>query len=278
MTSKSILLFVLVSLNLGLWAQSSDKIKGNRNVTIKQTYIDDFESISLGDDFNIDLIYNSKPSIEIETDDNLHEVIKFEVLDGTLRITTTKRITSKRALKITVNYGDALKSIEVHDKAEIRSLTSMELGSTNLLVKDNARAYLNIKATDFTFKASGRSKTRLNITSESAKIEISDDSKLDALVNSPITEFDLYQRGNGTIEGDTEQLQLRIDNSSKFFGNNFTAKTCDLLVEGSSDVTIEVTDQITIDASGNTETFLYGEPAITIKRLSGSARLQKKER
>lgn len=278
MTTKSILLLALVSLNLGLWAQSSEKIKGNKNVTIKQTYIDDFEAISIGSDFNIDLIYNSKPSIEIETDDNLHEVIKFEVADGTLTMTTTKRITSKRALKITVNYGDALKSIEVRDKAEVRSLTSMELSSTNLLVRDNARVYLNIKATDFTFKASGKSKTRLNITSDSTKIELSDDCKLDALVNSPKTEFDLYQRGNGTIEGDTEELQLRVDNSSKFFGNNFTSKTCYLLVEGSSDVTIEVTDQLTLDASGNTETFLYGEPAIIIKRLSGSARLQKKER
>lgn len=259
-------------------AQSLEKIKGNRNVTIKQTYVDDFESIVIGNDFSIDLIYNSKPSVEIETDDNLHEVIKFEVVDGILSISPTKRITSKKALKIIVNYGESLNSITVKDKAEVRSLTSMELGSVSLSVNDNGRAYLNIKSEDITFKASGKSKTRLNITAQLAKMELSDDCELDALINTTSTEFDLYQRADATIEGNTEQLQLRIDNSTNFFGNNFSSKQCDLMIEGNSNATIEVSETFTISASGSTETFLYGEPGITIKKLTGSARLQKKER
>jgi hypothetical protein len=278
MTSKSILLFLAFSLQVGIFAQTTDKIKGDRNVTIKQTYIDDFEVISVGDDFNVDLIYNSKPSVEIETDDNLHEVIQFEVVNGVLTFKELQRITSKRALKITVNYANALKGIEVKNSAELRSLTSMELGPVSLSVSDNARAYLNIKATDFDFKASGKSKTRLNLTAESSKIELSDDSKLDALINSPASEFDLYQRTDATIEGTTDTANLRLDNSSNFFGNNYTVKNCQLTTEGSSDATIEVLENFSLEASGNTETFLYGEPSIVIKRLSGSAKLQKKER
>jgi hypothetical protein len=189
-----------------------------------------------------------------------------------------QRITSKRALKITVNYANTLKSIEVKNSAELRSLTSMELGPVSLSVSDNARAYLNIKATDFEFKASGKSKTRLNLTAESSMIELSDDSKLDALINSPASEFDLYQRTDATIEGTTDTTNLRLDNSSNFFGNNYTVKNCQLTIEGSSDATIEVLENFSLEASGNTETFLYGEPSIVIKRLSGSAKLQKKER
>ncbi|MEM1001587.1 MAG: DUF2807 domain-containing protein [Bacteroidota bacterium] len=278
MKLKPIFLLIAFCLQIGLTAQTTEKIKGSRNVTIEQTYIDDFEVISVGDDFNIDLIYNSKPSVEIETDDNLHEVIKFEVVDGVLSFKALKKITSKKALKITVNYGNALNKIEVKNTAEIRSLTSMELGPVNITVLDNSRAYLNIKATDFQFKAGGRSKTRLNINSETAVVELSDDSKLDALINSKTTKFDLYQRTDATIEGEADTSNIRIDNSSNFLGNNFTVKECSLLIEGSSDATIEVLDKFTIDASGNTETFLYGEPSITVSKLSGSAKLQKKER
>lgn len=278
MNAKPILLFLAFSLQIGLVAQTTEKIKGNRNVTIKQTYIDDFEAISIGDDFNIDLIYNSKPSVEIETDDNLHEVIKFEVVDGILTFTETQRISSKKVLKITVNYGDALSRIEARSSAELRSLTSMELGPMTLLVADNSRAYLNIKATTFDFKASGKSKTRLNVTAETSKIELSDDSKLDALINSPVSEFDLYQQTDATIEGEANSTRLRVDNSANFYGNNYTVKSCSLLIEGSSDTTIEVLEDFTIEASGTTETFLYGEPKITVNKLTGSAKLQKKER
>ena len=72
-------------------AQSTDKIKGDRNVTIRQTYIDDFETIVVDGDFSIEAVYNSKPSVEIEADDNLHDVIQFEVIDGVLSFVQTIR-------------------------------------------------------------------------------------------------------------------------------------------------------------------------------------------
>jgi hypothetical protein len=279
MNNKLFFSLLLLSFQTLLFSQDSDKIKGDRNVTIKQTYVDDFESITVTDDFSIDLIYNSKPSIEVEADDNLHEVIEFAVVDKALTISALKRITSKKTLKITVNYGESLANISVKNDSEIRSLTSMELGSVSLTVEDNSRAYLNINATDFEFRSTGKSKTRLNITASGiSKIYLNDDSKLDALINCPIVEFDLLQRTDATIEGAAEKATIRIDNSSNFYGNNYSLKECSLFIEGNSDATIEVQDQLTFDASGKTETFLYGEPTITVNRFTGSARLQKKER
>ena len=79
-------------------AQSTDKIKGDRNVTIRQTYIDDFETIVVDGNLSIEIVYNSKPSVNIEADDNLHDVIQFEVIDGVLTFVETVRITSKKKL------------------------------------------------------------------------------------------------------------------------------------------------------------------------------------
>jgi hypothetical protein len=86
------------------------------------------------------------------------------------------------------------------------------------------------------------------------------------------------QRTDATVEGTTESAVIRIDNSSNFYGNNFTVNTCSLFIADNSDATIEVTDQFTLDASGKTEIFLYGEPTITISRFLGSSKFQKKER
>ena len=272
------LFLICVTLSSAGYSQNTEVIRGNRNVTIKQTYVDDFQRLELSGSINVELVYNSKPSVEIEADNNLHEVIEFDVENGTLSFNITKRITSKRALKITVNYGGALEEISVSNSAEVRSLTSMELNNTSLKVADNSRAYLNIKAKAFEFKSSGKSKTRLNLSAETSKIELNDDSKLDALVNSEETSFDLYQRADATIEGDTNISRIRIDNSANFFGNNFSINTCNLITEGSSDTTIHVIDSLNVEASGDTATFIYGQPEIMLAKFLDSAKLQKKER
>lgn len=257
---------------------AQEKIKGDRNVTIKQTYIDDFSTIVVNGDFSIEIVYNSKPSVQVEADDNLHDVIQFAVVDGTLTFTETMRITSKKKLAITVNYGDALQNIETKGDGEIRSLTSMELGDASLITSDNSRAYLNIRARNFSYKSSGKSKTRLNLTADSTKVELSDNSKLDALINSKVADFDLYLRSDAVIEGSAQTSLIRLDNSTNFNGPKFDVKTVDATLEDNSDLTITTSESITIAVSGDSEVYLYGSPAITITKFEDTAKLQKKKR
>lgn len=270
-----ILLMVMVTIPT-LVAQQ--KIKGDRNVTIKQTYVDDFHTLVVNGDFSIEIVYNSKPSVNIETDDNLHDVIEFNVVDGILTIVETMRITSKKKLSITVNYGDALQNMEVRGDGEIRSLTSMELSDATLITADNSRAYLNIRAKSFDYKSSGKSKTRLNLTADSTKVELSDNSKLDALINSNVANFDMYLRSDAVIEGSASSAILRLDNSTNFNSPKFDVKSVDATLEDNSDLTIASTESITIAASGNSEVYLYGSPSITITKFEDTAKLQKKKR
>ena len=162
------------------------------------------------------------------------------------------------------------------DDAELRSLTSLQLTNTTLRTSGNSRAYLNIKTGNFTYNSYDKSKARLNLTADSTSIELSGTSKLDALINSKSLNMDLYQRSDATVEGDTETSVLRLDNSTTFKGKNFSSITCDLLSEGKSSTTLTVTEGITIDASGSSQIYLYGEPKIVINKFTDTAKLQKK--
>jgi len=272
-----ILLLMIVATTTVL-AQSEEKIKGDRNVTIKQTYIDNFHSIIVDGDFSIEVVYNSKPSVNVEADDNLHEVIQFNVSDGVLTFVETTKITSKKKLNITVNYGDELSLIETRGNGEIRSLTSMELTDATLITSDNSRAYLNINAQNFTYKSTGKSKTRLNLTADKTKIELSDNSKLDAFINSKVSDFDLYLRSDAVIEGNANSSVIRMDNSTNFNGAKFDVKTAEVTLEDNSDLTISSTESISIAASGNSEIYLFSSPAITITKFEDTSKLQKKNR
>ncbi|OMP32800.1 GIN domain-containing protein [Mangrovimonas sp. DI 80] len=276
---SKILLTLCIGIGFILTAsgQSDDKIKGDRNVTIKQTYIDAFNKIIVAEDFSVEIIYNSKPSVEIETDDNLHEIILFEVKDSTLVFSSSKKITSSKKMHITVNYSHDLKYIEVKDDGEVRSLTSLELKNTSLKTSGSARAYLNINATNFEFSSHDKSKVKLNVSADSSKIILNDNSKTEALINSKYVKLDMYQRADANIEGASKSCLIRTDNSSSFEGKEFTVKTCNLVSDLSSYVAIGVEENVTIDAAGNSEIYLYHEPQITINKFTGTAKLQKKE-
>jgi len=267
----------VISIVFTTTAQSREKVKGNRNVTVQQTYVDDFESLVIKNNFEVSIAFNSKPSVEIEADSNLHEFIDVAVVNGVLSISTDYRIASKKKLEITVYYGTLLHTIELYDDAELRSLTSMELDNAYIKTAGNSRAYLNVKSSQFDFTATDKSKSRLNIVSDSTSVILSDNSKLEALLTSKASKFDIYQRADASIEGDTETATFRIDNSGKFYGKNFVVKDAQLLIESSSDATLFIENALDLEASGSSETYIYGDPKINLNTFSGTAKLQKKD-
>lgn len=258
------------------YSQNTEKVKGNRMVSIVQTDISSFHTIDLDEDFEIEIIYNKTPSIIIETDENLHEFIDFKVSDSILSFNKTKRITSKKALKIKVNYDDYLNHIIATDDSEIQSLTAMDLSNFKLNTKASSKVGLTLKTNVFTFEGLDKSKVKLNLTCDSTKLVLNGNSKLEALIYSSKIDADLYQRSDAIIEGNTDDIFIRTDNNAQFMGKNLTVKTGLVTAEISSDVTLEVIDNIALEASGNSSIYLYGNPKIIINRLTDTSKIQKK--
>ncbi len=259
-------------------AQKLQKVKGNRNVTTLQTLINAFHTIIVDEDFEINIIFNKEPSVEIEADENLHEFITFSVRDSVLSFNKTKRITSKKRLNITVSYDGFLNTIETRDNGKIVSLATIDLAKTNLKTTGSSKAELIIETSHFNFESLDKAKVKLNLTADSTKVILNGNSKLEALIYSPIIKADLYQRANAKIEGGSEDALLRIDNNAQFNGKNFTVKKCNLLSEVSSDTSIEVTDTITVSLTGSSSLYLYNNPKIVIDKFTNTSKIQKREK
>lgn len=270
-----LLLIVLLVCTAG-FAQKKEKIKGNKFVKVKQHTIETFSSLELAENLEIHLLKGATPQIEIETDENLHEVIKFDVNSGVLNLYTTHNITSKKKLNIRITYTDALDKILASDKAIINSFTDMDVDKLVITAKDAARIYMTIKANDFKIETLKRAKVELNLNAKSVVVEMSESSDMKALINSEELTFDLYQKANAKIEGEIQNLKLRTDNATNFKGNNLTTQNCELIAEGSSDCHIEVKGELDIDASGSSEVYIYNKPTITIKNFADSATIYKK--
>ena len=273
-----LLLFVSVLLCSAFSAaQDLEKVKGDRELTIKQTYVDEFFKIVVGEDFEVELFYNSKPSVEVEIDSNLHEFISMDVVDGVLTLKTTREIKA-RQMNVKINYGDTFTDIEVFGDAEIRSLTTLEIKTANIKATGSSRAYLNIRGEDFKFVGLEKVKARLNVTATNATLQMSDNAKADALIKATEIKADLYQRANADVEGIVNNLLVRADNNAQFNGRNLIANTCSVTAEIASDVYVEVTENVTIEATGSSEVYLFGDAKIQINKFTDTAKLQKKEK
>ena len=176
-----------------------------------------------------------------------------------------------------------MQEIELKDNAELNSVNTVDNMGIVSKIDDNARANLNLKNYSFKLinnndsKLKLSSKSRLNIQSKLVDLELNENSKTEALINCDSLRVDMYQRAIAKIEGDVDVMKANTINSTNFTGKNLTVTNCDVITEDSSDFSIQVTDDINIESSGNSEVYLYGDPKITLTLFTDSAKLHKKE-
>ncbi|WP_338731248.1 GIN domain-containing protein [Mangrovimonas cancribranchiae] len=260
---------------LSVFAQ--EKIKGNRNVTIVETKIDPFNKLVISQDFEVVLVKGFDASVEIEADENLHNVINFNVSNGVLALSSDYKITSKKKLNITIKYTEDLSFIQLKNDAEISAISAFNSPEITLELHDNSNTELNIESKKLNIIAQAKSKLKLNIQSDSVHLELNESSKMEALINGQYLKADLYQSAKADIEGTCAELHLNTMNFTDFIGKNFTCKNSKILAEDSSDVTTHTEEHLILEATGDSEIELYGLPKITIDKFSGTTELKKKE-
>jgi putative autotransporter adhesin-like protein len=271
--------FLLIALVLTsvCFAQKKEKIKGSKIVTVTQKDVESFDNLEIEDNLEIFIIKGDKQSIEIEADDNLHDVLKYEMVGTTLRLSSTKDVTGAKKFSVRVTYNDNLKLITVKSEAQLNSLADLQ--GDNITVKnyDYSKSYLNVKATHFTLIMNDKSKAELNAKSESVTLELSKSAEIKALVTTQNLKMDLYQKATATIEGDAAIAKLRLDNNTNLTAKKLTASDMDLVTESYSNASVTAAKTISITATGKSEIQLYGAPKINMINFADNATLYKKQ-
>ncbi|WP_294825161.1 DUF2807 domain-containing protein, partial [uncultured Flavobacterium sp.] len=248
-----------------------------KNVTVTKKEIQAFESLEIEDNIEVFLIKGETQGLEIEADDNVHEAVMAEINGTNLRIYTSKEISGVKKLSVRLTYTNALNAITVKHSTILNALTDLEVPKVSVKAIDFAKCFLNVKAGDFTIAMNDKTTAELNLKTESATIELSKNAEIKALIASPSLKFDMYQKTIATIEGDTANAQLRIDNNAKFTGNKLTAKNMVLVAEGNTTCNVTATDLINITATGKAEVELFGTPKVEVGKFADSAVIYKKE-
>lgn len=269
-----LILFILVS--TFTFAQKKEKIIGSKTVTIEPKEIGTFNSLEVGDNIEVYLESGEKSEMKIEADDNLHNIIMTDLSSNTLRLYTSKKAKKYKKLIVRITYTKDLNLVTSKNEAIINAIQEIQLNTIAFKSFDASELNLNVNSTHFALESDDKSKTELNLKSENTSIKLSKNASLKALINSTNLKFDLYQKSKANIEGDVTSAIIRLDNNANFSGNNLIVKNAKLMTESYSDCSINVDTSLSIEASGNSEIKIYGDPKIGIEKFSDSATLIKK--
>lgn len=276
-TKISILLVALLVTSFS-YGQKKEKIKGSKIVTVAVKELNSFENIEVSDNFEVFLVKGTKPSIEIEADDNLHEIINFEVTGNTLKINTVKEPFSYKKFAVRINYSNDLQLITARNEVEIKALADIELDKITIKNYNNSKSFLNVKSNYFALILDDKAEAEINVKAESTSLELSKNSELKALIASPELKLDMYQKSTATIEGTATIAKMRLDNNSHLNAPKLVIGTLEVDTDSYAKCEINVSSAITIAAGGKSQIELWGEQKITIKKFTNNTTLYKKDK
>ncbi|MCG1037029.1 GIN domain-containing protein [Polaribacter sargassicola] len=281
MKNKIILPLILFSIiNL---VQSQEKIKGNKNITTEKTELDSFNKIYIKNSFKVVLQKGETSSVEIETDENIHDVIDFTVINKTLTISTTKKIRESKKLLITIFHKNPITEIELIDDAEIETLNSLETSDILVKINDYAKADITLKSDNFTFVNNNKSriqllsKSKLNIESNKVNLTLNESSNSDILIKTDTLNVVMKGSAKVDIKGNAQYLESILTESSNLDAKDLNLKNIFSTTKDNSDISVQASEIIKIQASDKSKISIYGNAQIILDKFDGTSRLYKKE-
>lgn len=271
-----IIIFLLVLSTTLTLAQKKNKIKGSRIVTIENKEVGNFQALEVEDNIEVNLERGEKNNIKIEADENLHDIISFDLKDNTLRIYTTKEAVNYKKLIVRVTYDSDLNLVTSKNEATINAIEEIQLDEITFKTFDYSKLFLNVNTKNFILQADDKSKTELNLKSENTTIQLSENSSLKALITTIDLKVDMYQKSDATLEGSATNTIIRLDNNASVTGRKFITKNADITTESYSNCSLFTETAVIIDAADKSEIHLSGSPKIEMRQFSDEAKLFKK--
>jgi len=222
-------------------AQWGKKIRGNGNYTTINRTTQDYNAITVGGWFNVQIVDGNEGRITLEGEENLLEHIKTEVKNGKLIVKIKNGINLKpsswhKGIKVTI---------------PVESINSISLSGSGDIVSKKI-----IKADSFATSLSGSGDINLTINTISNKATVTGSGSIN--LNGTTTNFNATVTGSG----DMKAYELEANNVNAF-------------VTGSGDVKVTVKNNFKAKVTGSGDIRYHGNPKKIDTKTTGSGDISK---
>ena len=275
---KRIIIVLISLISVASFAQKKEKIKGNKEVLIKEFSIPDFSAIEVGEKFKVAIQKTTDTTrIVIEADDNLFDVIHYSVTDKVLSFNTSKEIVKKKRLRITVFVPKKFNSITVKEKGQVFNKEDLAFDNIKITASQHAEADLNLQIkNNLVIDAADKTELVINGRAKSAKIHISANAEIKGNFSASTIDLDLDKHAYCNFEGSAKQLKLEAKSKSELKFKSFKVNNAAIHAYDKSNVIIHISGNLELIATGSSSTEIYGSPKINLKSFKDNATLYKK--
>lgn len=247
------------------------KVKASNVYVTKQIKIDDFDRLEVAG--SMDVVYKQvkgKPTLEIYTADNIVDLVKTEVVNGTLKIGFKKgysisynkliiRVSSEdiNAISLAGSGSIDLANGVKTNKMNISLAGSGDVMGKNIFCQEDLRIALSgsgdvsmqqLACNQFDVSLAGSGDVLMkDVNVHSAKVSLA---------------------GSGCVEmyGKTDKSHFELAGSGEILAAGFEAKEVNISIAGSGDVECHATDHLKVSISGSGEVGYKGNPQLELPK------------
>ncbi len=197
--------------------------------------VGEFYGIEIDGAVNLVLTQSNVQSVQVNAPENIMDKVSVSVEDNFLKITTDK-IYTKKEIKVYVVNPSFLK-----------------------------------------IKAQGASKIHANSSITTDKLELDLYGATKIVFDSLKTDFldvELYGAGAADVKGAARKMLAKIEGVSKFNAKDLQLKVADMKVNGASDVDLQVTDSLWIEANGASKVECKTRPKFVKEEVFGASKIK----
>ncbi|QBA63770.1 head GIN domain-containing protein [Muriicola soli] len=241
MKKVQILCMMLIFANISC-AQWGKKVKGNGEVVTIERITGDYEGVSVGGWFDVELVSGKEGSVSIKGEENLLEYIITEVKDGRLVVKVEKGINLQPS---SWKSGGISVTIPVEEINYLSMSGSGDLEGRTVL-----------KSSDFKTRMSGSGDMEVELEVENLEVTVSGS-------------------GDMNLSGNTDTLEVQISGSGDVHAYELEANHVSATVSGSANIRVTARESLKARVSGSGDISYRGNPEKIDSKTSGSGDISK---
>lgn len=227
----SLIVVAAISINAKFNFSWSDCVKEEGDIVRREISIDSFDKLHLNGSPTVFVTTGKTQKVEIETTQNIIDILKTKVTDGEWSIGFKECIKTKNGVKIYVD-AETIKQLSVNGSGDFIGKNTFETDNLSLRIK-----------------GSGDIKVDVNANKLTSKIQGSGDIKL---------------------SGKTKSQTIVVQGSGDYTALDLTSDVAEANVNGSGDIQITVMESLTAKVNGSGDIIYFGKPAQVDSKVNGS--------
>lgn len=255
------------------FSQRKPRIKGNRSVVSVEKSLPSFSHLILSEEFELHLQQGAGPAVRIEADDNLVDILRFEVDGDTLRVDSFYRITSSKKLGLILVYNE-IESIRV-EAGRLISEVPVVGDRLNLSLVGAGKAELNIRAALLDLEMVENTWADLTVETDSLHATFRGFTDTHIYTSGGAIDLSMTDQASLDLEGVSTELTASLTDNSRLKASGLQADVATALLNTSANARIQAITELAYEGRGSARLFVYGQPQIRILGLFDSAELHK---